>query len=208
MINIDELLKTAGVEIPADKMEAFKKDFAANYKTVAEFEKKEAKITSLTESLNTVEASLKAYEGKNPDDLQKEIAALQAQIKESNEKYQKDLNERDLNDAITREMDKLKFTSKYARESVEKKIRGEGITFKDGKLYGFSDKLAEIRESDAEAFVNEEEEAKEQSRVKFTSTKDDNAGSAGVTLDDYRKLKTSEERQDFIAKHPTLFRHN
>lgn len=200
MLNIEELLKNAGVEIPAEKMETFKSDFAANYKTIAEFNKKDVKINALQETLETTQRTLKEFEGVNPEELRTTISNLQNEIKLTEERYQKDLNARDRQDAIKRELDKEKFTSPYSRKAIEDMIMGAEITYKDGKLYGYNDRMTELKESNADAFVSQAE----QKRVQFTD-KGNGGQSNGTSIADYYKLKTSEERQAFIREHANLF---
>ena len=49
MKNINEILKSYGVEIPSDKKEAFDKEVLENYKTVAEVEGIKNKLTKAEE---------------------------------------------------------------------------------------------------------------------------------------------------------------
>lgn len=61
MKNIETMLSEIGVTIPEDKRAAFAKDFAANYKTVAEYEKLKGKHDGLEQSLSDVQGKLKAF---------------------------------------------------------------------------------------------------------------------------------------------------
>lgn len=203
MKNIDEILKAYGVEVPADKVEEFKAEFNANYKTVAELEKKNKAYTALEEKLNTTTEALKKFEGVNPEDLNNEIAKLQSQLKESDDRYAKEMHMRDFNDAIEKELAKIKFSSDYARDAIRGKLTGDAVTYKEGKLYGFADRLAELRESEPQAFVSEAEENK----VKFTSgmSAQSSGNSGGFDKAEYAKLKDSVERQKYIREHSDAF---
>lgn len=201
MKNIDELLRDCGIEIPADKAEAFKKEFNANYKTVAEVEKKAEAYKMLEEKFNTTSEALKKFEGVNPEGLTAEIAKLQAQLKDADEKYKKDIHDREFNSAIDAELAKVKFSNSYAKDAVRAKLLSGGVQYQEGKLYGFADRMAELKESDPDAFASETEEKK----VKFTGKMGAGVGAESISLDDYYKLKTSEERQKFIREHSELF---
>ena len=93
MKNIYEILSGIGIEVPEDKKADFDKDLAANYKTVAEVEKKDAKISSLTEQLDTAKDGLKAFEGVDVNDLKNQISRLQGDLAQKDTDYQSKLAE-------------------------------------------------------------------------------------------------------------------
>lgn len=76
MINIHEILKSYGVEIPEDKKTEFNKTLFENYKTVAEVEKINDKLTKanneLTETKGTLETTTKAFEDLKNSNASKE----------------------------------------------------------------------------------------------------------------------------------------
>jgi len=204
MIGIEELVNEYGISIPEDKSEAFYKAFHSNYKSIAEVEKKDAKISSLQTSLSKAEDTLKGFEGIDPSKYQEEISKLQTQLADAEKQYQTDIYNRDFEDALNKEVGKIKFTSSMAKQGVIRQLKEANLTLTDGKLYGFNDKLAEIRETDADAFVDETKNQLEESKVKFT----DNMSSGGdtVSLDDYYKLEKGEARREFIRNNPSLFK--
>lgn len=104
MKNIIEILKNIGVEIPADKESELLKDVAENYKTVAEFDKKVNKMQTEIDDAKTrataAEDTLKGFEGKNFEEIEKERndwkEKYELYVKEQQEKQ----DEADLNSAI------------------------------------------------------------------------------------------------------------
>lgn len=88
MKDIYEILKAHGVELAEsfDK-KAFEKELFANYKTVAEFDKKEAKITELTDKLTTATEGLKKFDGVDVDKLNGEIEKLNQSLKDKDTEW-------------------------------------------------------------------------------------------------------------------------
>lgn len=203
MKNIEEILKGIGVEVPEEKLEAFRKEVSENYKTVAEVEKKNGRIAELEGQLKTANETLDGFKDVKPEELQKEIAKLTKSLADKEKEYGDNLKARDRKDAIARELDKVKFSSSYSKKFVEELVDSEEVHFENGKLYGLSEKLEEIKASHADAFASEEGEKKP---VSFTESM--GGGSKAVTMDDFYALKTSEERQNFIRQHTELFKKN
>ena len=89
MKDIYELLKAHGVEVAEDfDKKAFEKDLFANYKTVAEFEKKENAVNELQDKLNTAMDGLKKFDGVNVDDLKKQITDLNKSLSDKDVEWQ------------------------------------------------------------------------------------------------------------------------
>jgi hypothetical protein len=76
MTNIHEILKSYGVEIPEDKKADFDKSVAENYKTVAEVDKINDKLTKATNDLKetkeTLESTTTAFEELKNNNASKE----------------------------------------------------------------------------------------------------------------------------------------
>ena len=102
MKNIYEILSGIGIEVPEDKKADFDKDLAANYKTVAEVEKKDAKFSSLTEQLDTAKDGLKAFEGVDVNDLKNQISRLQGDLAQKDTDYQSKLAEMEFSTLLSR----------------------------------------------------------------------------------------------------------
>lgn len=87
MRNIFEILSSLGIEVPEDKKEPLEKELAANYKTVAEYEKQAGKLSQALDKLKTAEDGLKAFEGVDVADLQGQITKLQRDLSAKDAAY-------------------------------------------------------------------------------------------------------------------------
>lgn len=172
MKNILEICKDFGLEIPADKQADFSKAVAENYKTVAEFDKKvgklEAERDTHKERADTAEETLKSFEGIDPTKVKEEVDKWKKAAEEAQQNAQKQLDERDFNDTLKAELDKIQFTSAAARRDVEAQIRAAGLKHKDGVILGLTDLLTQIKAAEADAFVDEHQQKLEGNKTKFT----------------------------------------
>lgn len=105
MKNIHTILSELGITIPEDKKAEFDKDVAENYKTSVEHEKK---VNRLTEELNAEKeradeaaATLKGFEGKDFDAIQKDRDEWKKKHEETVAKYAKEKEDREFDDSIS-----------------------------------------------------------------------------------------------------------
>lgn len=185
-----EILKKYGLEVPADKVEAFKKEFVENYKSVTELEKKNTRIAALEEDKKALEERLKTanetisgFEDADIEGLKQQIADYNKKLKETEEQHKKEIEQRDFKDALTEAMKEVEFTSEYAKKSVMAEIEAAGLKLIDGKIIGLNDLLEAIKEKDKAAFVDKEQEQLEQGKAKFTKP---------LNVKEGTKLSTSE----------------
>lgn len=82
MKNITDILTGFGIQIPEDKQADFEKEFADNYKTIADYQKQHDKLVQAQESLQTAQSGLKAFEGVDVADLKGQITTLQTKLAE------------------------------------------------------------------------------------------------------------------------------
>lgn len=97
MDNINEILSSIGVEIPAEKQAEFNKKLIANYKTVAEFSKQAEKITTLEEKLSEGNKALEDLQNSvsDFDGTKKALEDLKAANKNlENEKKEREAAEK------------------------------------------------------------------------------------------------------------------
>ena len=134
MKNIIDICKDFGIEIPAEKHADFLKAVNSEYKTIAEHGKVLDKLTAATKRAETAEEALKGFEGIDPAKVNEQLAEANRKVKEAQDAAQKQLDERDFNDALKAELDGLKFTSTAARKAVESDIRAAGLKLKGGKI--------------------------------------------------------------------------
>lgn len=155
MKNIIDICKDFDIEIPAEKHADFLKAVSAEYKTVAEHGKVLDKLNAATKRAETAEEALKGFDGIDPAKVTEQLEEANRKVREAQEAAQKQLDERDFNDALKSELESYKFSSGAARKSIEAEIRKAGLKHKDGKILGLSDLMDQLKKDDASAFVDE-----------------------------------------------------
>ena len=141
------------------------------------------------------EKTLTDFDGVDVEGLQKQIKDLEQKAADAEKEYKDRIYERDFDDAIKVAFDGIKFTSDAAKRAVMSEVKAGGkVTFKDGKLYGFEQVIAETREKDASAFAADENG---KPPAKFTDPKRGAAGGnhkslKDFTLDERIKLKKDD----------------
>lgn len=168
MKNILEICKDFGLEVPADKHADFLKAVNEEYKTVSDYNKVVAKRDEFKAAKETAEETLKSFEGIDPTKIQEEIDKWKKTAEEAQQNAQKQLDERDFNDVLKTELDKIQFTSAAARRDVESQIRAAGLKHKDGVILGLNDLINQIKTAEADAFVDENQQRLEGKKAKFT----------------------------------------
>ena len=206
MQNIHEIMKKYGIEIPADKKADFEKDVAANYKTIAEHEKKLGKVEgerdNYAEQLKTAQETLKSFEGVDLATIQNELATWKTKAENAEKDYNAKLEARDFEDALKTAMEGYKFSSTAAKNAVTEEVRKAGLKLKDGKILGLNDLIETIKAADASAFVTEREE----NRARFTEPKPTGGSGSGITRAEIMQIKDPVERQKAIGQNMHLFR--
>ena len=197
MKNIIDICKDFGIEIPADKHAEFNKAVAENYKTVAEHEKK---VNRLNDDLaaekkraDTAEEALSSFEGIDPANVKTQLEEANKKVKEAQEAAQKQLAERDFNDALSKALDGIQFTSTAARKAIEAEVRATCTKVKDGTIIGFTDVIEAAKKADASAFVDEDLQKLETNKARFAQVGGNGGGAAGKQ--DLSKLSMA----DYIA---------
>lgn len=172
MKDIFAILKEFGLEVPVDKTEDFKKAVLENYKTVAELENLQGKLSNL-ETTNaelktkydtdiqirdTDLADLKAkLEAAGTDsqalaDLQTKFNDLSATYETAKTEYQKQLDSQRYEFLIKEATNALNFSSNSAKKAFLADAMEKKLTVSDGKLLGFNDFVDAYKASDADAF--------------------------------------------------------
>lgn len=144
-------LKVGDTPLPKEVIDAIMDE---NGKDIEAAKKQFADYDGLKEKLKVAEDSLKAFDGIDPANIKNQLEEANRKIKEAEENAQKQLDERDFNDALKGELDALKFSSTAARKSIEAEIRNAGLKLKNGKILGLSDLIEQMKKDDAEAFVD------------------------------------------------------
>ena len=176
MKNIYEIMKSFGLEVSEDKKEAFDKAVNENYKTIKEFEGTQRKLSE-------AEKDRDAYKTKYDDDIKKrddDLATLKKQLEDAGadkttiEKLTKNLSDlqntydndktawkKQLDDtryeyAVKEKVEGLKFSSNSAKKAFMSELKEKPLQMRDGVLVGFDDFVSAYRESDADAFIEED----------------------------------------------------
>lgn len=180
-------------------------------KDVSKLQKENEKLTAdrdkEKERADTAEETLKNFDGVDVETMQAELATWQQKAKDIEKDYTDKLAQRDFEDALKEEISGYKFTSEAAKEAIMARIRNAGLKVSDGKILGLSDLLAQIKEKDASAFVDEKQEQLEAGRAKpFTGPLNPNGGGAKkMTREEISGIKDTAARQRAIAENFSLF---
>lgn len=187
MKNVIEILKSLGIDVPAEKESELNKAISENYKTVAEVEKKISKLESErdreTERANNAEETLKGFEGKDFDAISKERDEWKAKAEQAKADYEAKETARAYSEAVENACKELKFSSNSARKAFVADLEKENLKIKDGSLLGFKDFVEAYKKSDESAFANEAEPES----AKFTEPHGSNPPKAELHDSDLRK---------------------
>lgn len=180
-------------------------------KDVSKLQKENEKLTAdrdkEKERADTAEETLKKFDGVDIETMQAELATWQQKAKDAEKDYADKLAQRDFEDALKEEIGGYKFTSEAAKEAIMARIRGAGLKVSDGKILGLSDLIAQMKEKDASAFVDEKQEQLEAGRAKlFTGPLNSGGSSKKLTREEIEAIKDPAEMQQRIAENIHLFR--
>lgn len=207
-MDILELLKKYGVELSEEQEKEFEKEFRKTYKSEGEknkaVEKVEKERDAWKERAETAESALEGFEGKKPEEILRELKTLQATIETQKNEFESKLAERDLDDAIARELEGYKFTSEAAKREIVADIKKSKVTVKEGKVLGLSDMMAQYKEKDPGAFVDEEKEELEAGKARSIG-KLNNPAPAKMTKEQISQIRNRSERQKAIMENMDLF---
>ena len=209
MQNILEICKEFGLEVPADKQADFSKKVAENYKTVSEVDKKTSKLEterdSWKERAETAEETLKAFDGKNLDEITKERDAWKKKAEDAEKDYSDKMAAHEKRELLKEAFAEIEFTSEAAKKAIMSQIE-EGVTVKNGKLIGFNDLIEDAKKNDAAAFVNKEQQNLEQNKARFTTPMSNKGGKVGtMTKDEIMAIKDRGERREAMLANKELF---
>ena len=202
MQNIEAILTELGIEVPADKKENLTKKVAENYITKAEHEKKLGKVETdrdtWKEKAETAETTLKGVEGVDLDTMQKELSDWKKKAEDAEKDAQAKLYERDFADALKTEFEGIKFSSEAAKRAIMAEVKDAGLKLKDGKILGLNDLIAQMKEKDASAFVDDEQIKAQQNAARFTQPigRAQPAGGKKYTMSELMKMKNENPGLD------------
>ena len=209
MQNIEAILTELGIEVPADKKESLTKKVAENYITKAEYEKKLGKVETdrdtWKEKAETAETTLKGFEGVDLDTMQRELSDWKKKAEDAEKDAQAKMYERDFADALKIEFKGIKFSSEAAKRAIMAEVKDAGLKLKDGKILGLNDLITQMKEKDASAFVDDEQQKAQQNQARFTQPTNKQGQGGALTKDQIMSIKDASERQAAIAANMSLF---
>lgn len=207
MRNIIEICNSLGITVPEDKKDELTKQTLEEYVTINEHNKKVNTLTEerdgFKEKYETAEATLKKFEGIDPDNIKKEIDDWKTKAEDMEKDFKEKMKQRDFEDALNEEIGKYKFTSNSAKKAVISEIKSKNLTFEDGKILGLSDAIEQIKNNDKDAFVEEDDNKDGTSKAHFTR-KIKSKGYEGLTRDDFKNMSL-DERIKLKNENPSLY---
>lgn len=157
------------------------------------------------EKAETAEATLKGFEGVDLETMQRELSDWKKKAEDAEKNAQAQIYERDFNDALKTELESVKFSSEAAKRAIMAEIKESGLKLKDGKILGLNDLISQMKEKDASAFIDEEQQKAQQNAARFTQPFQRQNQGGGMTKDQIMGIKDASERQAAIAANMHLF---
>lgn len=175
MKNIYEILKSFGLVVPEDKKDEFDKMLNENYKTQAEVNNLNIKLTKAEGERDALQAQYNndikqrdtdlaglkqklAEAGTDAEtlkNLQIDFDTLKTNYANAQADYQKQLNKQAYEFAIKEKTNSLQFTSNSAKKAFLSDALAKNLTMDNGNILGFDDFVNAYKEQDAGAFVVE-----------------------------------------------------
>lgn len=207
MVNVANELKKLGIEVSDEQKESLKKSIGEELYSKKEMEDKVNKASSESEQWKTraesAEKMLEGLDGKSPEDILKERDDWKRQAEDSKKDYEAKIAEHEKNELLKEAFAEIEFTSESAKKAIMKDI-SESVSVKNGKLIGFSDLIEEAKKTDANAFVNKQNQPIP--HAYFTKPNENNSGGdKPTTRESILSIKDRSERQKAIAENISLF---
>ena len=205
-MNIVEKLKHFNVEVTAEMEKAFAGEFLSEKEVEKKLSKAESDRDAWKERAETAEETLKKFDGKDVDAMQREIEDWKKKAEDAEKNFSAKEAEREKQELLKEAFADIEFTSNAAKNAIMAQI-SENVSVKNGKLIGFNDLLEDAKKNDASAFVNKEQQNLEQNKARFTNPMNNqNSNNNGnLTKKDIMAIKDPVERQQKIAENMSLF---
>lgn len=187
-------MKTEELQAIGLTEEQIKKVFELNGTDIKAEQKKTVKAETERDQwksrAETAEETLKGFDGVDVEGLNKQIADWKEKAEQAEKDYQQKIYDRDFADALNTALGGYKFASKLTKEAVAARAKSK-LTFKEGKLYGLSDLIAEIQKEDESAILPETEPPKFTQPPKGNHNGGGNKSYKEMTVDERIALKYS-----------------
>lgn len=130
--------------------------------------------------------------------MQKELSDWKKKAEDAEKDAQAKLYERDFADALKTEFEGIKFSSEAAKRAIMAEVKDAGLKLKDGKILGLNDLIAQMKEKDASAFVDDEQIKAQQNAARFTQPigRAQPAGGKKYTMSELMKMKNENPGLD------------
>jgi vacuolar-type H+-ATPase subunit I/STV1 len=173
MKNIYSILEQFGLSIPEDKKEEFDKLVLENYKTIADYNRLENKISNVEEERDTyktkydkdikqrdtdladLKKKLKDADPEKLETLTTELDNLKVKYGNDKKDWEDQLKKQKYEFAIKEKANGLKFTSNTAKKGFLADVMAAELKMEGDDLLGFDDYVAKYKEEDAGAFVKD-----------------------------------------------------
>ena len=197
-MNIIEKLKQFNVEVTPDMEKAFSGEFLSEKEVEKKISKAENDRDSWKQRAETAEETLKGFEGKDLNAMQKEIDDWKEKAAKAESEYNTKMAEHEKQELLKEAFADIEFTSESAKKAIMAQI-SENVSVKNGKLIGFNDLLEDAKKNDASAFVNKEQQSLEQNKARFTTSMNNQSGGKSgkqilseMSLDERIKMKAND----------------
>ncbi len=181
-MNMISELEQMGLELTEEQKTSVREKFGEEVITSLEHSKKTKKIESERDAYRKqyedAKELLDGFEGKDFDAITKERDEWKTKAEAAETQFREELQKRDYADAVSKAVEGIKFSSNSAKKAFIAELEADPLKMKDGKLLGFDDYVKSYKESDASAFVPEDDGNKAQ----FTQQMG-GGGSSAVTGD-------------------------
>lgn len=146
-----------------------------------------AERDGLQSQLDTANATLEKFEGIDPEQIKTELETYKTQAKEANDKFAREITQRDQRDWLKAKLDEYGVASSLARKQIMSEVMSESTGLKwqpekDGKsaqFYGFDDYMKAAKAEDNTLYLTAEEKAAEEKAKQQEDGKPTFTGPAG-----------------------------
>lgn len=202
-MNIVSKLKELGVEVTPEVEKAFGGEWITEHEHTKKMSKIETERDNLKEQLTNAETTLKGFEGKDLDAMQKEIDEWKAKAEKARTDFEAKQLQQEKEKLIDEHIGTLTFTSEFAKRAYKTDLMKEELKVSNGKIYG----LKEFYEDyDKSAFKDAKQIEAEQNRSQIVGQKFTN-GSHGMTREELNKIIDKGNLRDIqraLSENPHL----
>lgn len=158
-MNIKELLTNCGIELTAEQETKLTAEFPKQFKPAdvynADVQKHKTAAENYKTQLDAANEQIEQFKGLDVDGIKKAADDYKAKYESAAADFQKQLSDRDYNDAALVAVSDVKFTSKAAKTAFLSLLKEKQLKLDNGKLVGFDDVLTQAKTDDPSAFASD-----------------------------------------------------